>query len=52
MPDKEEGFLFLISTDYENQLQNNRRVCKKLPICMAKGTPFNGKGLHTLKTLF
>jgi hypothetical protein len=43
--------LYLISISYEDELQNNRRVCKKLPIFMAKGRPFNGKLLHTSNIL-
>ena len=51
MPEKKGGFLCLISVGYEGKLENNGRVCKKLPIFMVKGTPINGKFLHTLKRL-
>ena len=51
MPEKKGGFLCLISVGYEDKHQNSRRVCKKLPIFMARRMSINGKFLHTLKRL-
>ena len=51
MPEKEGGFLCLISVGYEGKLENNGRVCKKPPTFMVNKTPINGKILHTFKKM-
>ena len=48
MPKRKVGFLGLNSMTYEGEHQNNSCVSKKLFGFMVKGTPFNGKALHTI----